>query len=89
VQFRAETFNTFTTPLFADPNTAYGSANFGAIKAQASFPRYLQLGLHIKYYCSLPTLPSRPIQCRGGTVPLSYATKGPGNAVEVHAPLAH
>ena len=31
VQFRAQTFNTFNTPLFAGPNTAFGSANFGAI----------------------------------------------------------
>jgi trimeric autotransporter adhesin len=49
VQFRASTFNTFNTPLFAGPNTAFGSANFGAITAQANFPRYLQLGLHITY----------------------------------------
>lgn len=49
VQFRAQTFNTFNTPLFAGPNTAFGSANFGAITAQANFPRYLQLGLHITY----------------------------------------
>jgi trimeric autotransporter adhesin len=48
-QFRAETFNTFNTPLFGGPNTAFGSANFGAITAQANFPRYLQLGLHITY----------------------------------------
>jgi hypothetical protein len=49
VQFRASTFNAFNTPLFAGPNTAFGSANFGAITAQANFPRYLQLGLHITY----------------------------------------
>jgi hypothetical protein len=49
IQFRAQTFNTFNTPLFAGPNTAFGSANFGAITAQANFPRYLQLGLHITY----------------------------------------
>jgi hypothetical protein len=49
VQFRAQTFNTFNTPLFAGPNTAFGSANFGAITSQANFPRYLQLGLHITY----------------------------------------
>jgi trimeric autotransporter adhesin len=49
VHFRAQTFNSFKTPLFAGPNTAFGSANFGAITAQANFPRYLQLGLHITY----------------------------------------
>ena len=49
VQFRAQTFNTFNTPHFAGPNTAFGSANFGQITAQANFPRYLQLGLHVTY----------------------------------------
>lgn len=49
VQFRAQTFNTFNTPQFAGPNTAYGSSNFGKITAQANFPRYLQLGLHITF----------------------------------------
>ena len=49
VQFRALTFNTFNTPQFAGPNTALGNANFGKITAQANFPRYLQLGLHIRY----------------------------------------
>jgi hypothetical protein len=48
-QFRAETFNTFDTPLFGGPNTAFGSSNFGTITSQANFPRYLQLGLHINY----------------------------------------
>ncbi len=49
VQFRAETFNTFNKPEFAGPNTAFGSASFGQITAQANFPRYLQLGLRISY----------------------------------------
>ena len=49
VQFRAETYNTFNTPLFNGPNTAFGSANFGTITSDANFPRYLQLGLHITY----------------------------------------
>jgi hypothetical protein len=48
-QFRLETFNTFNTPLFAGPNTAFGSANFGSITSQSNFPRYLQVGLHITY----------------------------------------
>ena len=49
VQFRAETFNTFNTSQFAGPNTAFGNANFGKITAQANFPRYLQLGLHVTF----------------------------------------
>jgi len=49
IQFRAETFNTFNTPLFNGPNTALGSSNFGQITTMANFPRYLQLGLHITY----------------------------------------
>ncbi len=49
IQFRAQTFNTFNTPLFGGPNTAFGSANFGAITNQANFPRYLQLGLRLAY----------------------------------------
>ncbi len=49
VQFRALLFNALNTPQFAGPNTAFGSSNFGKITAQANFPRYLQLGLHIRY----------------------------------------
>lgn len=49
VQFRAQTFNAFNTPLFAGPNTSFGSTSFGRITAQANFPRYVQLGLHITY----------------------------------------
>ena len=49
VQFRAQAFNAFNTPQFGGPNTAFGSSNFGKITAQANFPRYLQLGLHITY----------------------------------------
>ena len=48
-QFRAETFNTFNTPQFGGPNTSFGSSNFGAITAQANFPRYLQLGLRVSF----------------------------------------
>jgi hypothetical protein len=49
IQYRAQAFNAFNTPLFAGPNTAFGSANFGKITAQANFPRYLQMGLHVTF----------------------------------------
>ena len=49
IQFRAQAFNAFNTPLFNGPNTSFGSSNFGKITSQANFPRYLQLGLHITY----------------------------------------
>jgi len=49
VQFRAQAFNAFNTPLFNGPNTSFGSSNFGKITSQANFPRYIQLGLHITY----------------------------------------
>ncbi len=48
-QFRAETFNTFNTPEFNGPNTAFGSSNFGVITSQANFPRYLQMGLRVSF----------------------------------------
>ncbi len=48
-RFRAETFNTFNTPQFSGPNTAFGSASFGQITTQANFPRYLQLGLRVSF----------------------------------------
>jgi hypothetical protein len=44
-QFRAETLNTFNSPLFANPNTQFGAASFGKITYQANLPRQLQLGV--------------------------------------------
>jgi trimeric autotransporter adhesin len=44
-QFRAEALNAFNTPLFANPNTQYGSGTFGKITYQANLPRQLQLGV--------------------------------------------
>jgi hypothetical protein len=49
VQYRAQAFNAFNTPLFSGPNTAFGSSNFGKITSQANFPRYLQMGLHVTF----------------------------------------
>jgi hypothetical protein len=44
-QFRAETLNTFNSPLFANPNTQFGNASFGKITYQSNLPRQLQLGV--------------------------------------------
>ena len=49
LQFRAEALNAFNTPLFRNPNTAFGSGSFGAITSQANFPRLLQLGGRIAF----------------------------------------
>jgi hypothetical protein len=49
LQFRAEALNAFDTPLFRNPNTAFGSGSFGAITSQANFPRLLQLGGRIAF----------------------------------------
>jgi hypothetical protein len=49
IQYRAEAFNAFNTPLFGGPNTAFGNANFGKITNQANFPRYLQMGLRVGF----------------------------------------
>lgn len=44
-QFRCEALNLFNSPLFANPDTQFGTANFGKLTYQANFPRQLQLGL--------------------------------------------
>jgi trimeric autotransporter adhesin len=44
-EFRAEALNLFNTPLFANPNTNFGTAAFGKITYQANLPRQLQLGV--------------------------------------------
>jgi hypothetical protein len=48
-QFRAEALNAFNTPDFANPNTQFGSANFGKLVYQANLPRELQLGLRFTF----------------------------------------
>jgi trimeric autotransporter adhesin len=44
-QFRAEALNLFNSPLFANPNTQFGTAAFGKITYQANLPRQVQLGV--------------------------------------------
>jgi hypothetical protein len=46
-QFRAEALNAFNTPMFAAPNTSFGSGSFGKITSQVNFSRMMQLGLRL------------------------------------------
>jgi hypothetical protein len=48
-QFRAETLNTFNSPLFASPNTNFSSGTFGQINTQSNFARQLQLALRFSF----------------------------------------
>jgi hypothetical protein len=38
-----------TTPDFNNPNTQFGTANFGKLISQANLPRELQLGLRFSF----------------------------------------
>jgi hypothetical protein len=46
-QFRAEALNAFNTPMFAAPNTSFGTGSFGRITSQVNFSRMMQLGLRL------------------------------------------
>ncbi len=48
-QFRAEALNATNTPYFANPNTTFGSSQFGLITSQINNPRLLQLGTRITF----------------------------------------
>jgi hypothetical protein len=48
-QFRAEALNLFNSPIFANPNTQFGTAAFGKITYQSNLPRQLQLGVRFTY----------------------------------------
>ena len=47
-EFRLEATNVTNTPMFGDPASAFGAANFGAITGTKVGARNVQLGL--KYY---------------------------------------
>ena len=49
VELRGEALNGFNTPLFANPNTLFGSSNFGRLVYQTNTPREMQLGLRLKF----------------------------------------
>jgi hypothetical protein len=49
LQFRAEAFNLTNTPIFAPPNTTFGSPAFGTVSSQANQPRVLQFALKLLF----------------------------------------
>jgi Carboxypeptidase regulatory-like domain len=51
IDLRAEAFNLFNHPRFAQPDSAHGDAAFGAISSDANgyLPRYFQFGLRFEF----------------------------------------
>ena len=49
MQFRAEFFNIFNTPRFAEPNGAFGTSQFGTVTSQVNNPRDIQLALRLSF----------------------------------------
>jgi hypothetical protein len=51
IDLRAEAFNLFNHPRFAQPNSAFGDPAFGTITSDANgySPRYFQFGLRFEF----------------------------------------
>lgn len=49
IEFRAEFFNLFNNPHFANPNTTFGTGQFGRISSTILTPREIQLGLRFLF----------------------------------------
>lgn len=49
VEFRAEFFNAFNTPQFANPNTEFTAATFGRITSTRVSPRIVQFALKFNF----------------------------------------
>jgi hypothetical protein len=49
MEFRAEFFNLFNTPQFADPATNLSSSTFGQISSTSVNPRFVQLALKLSF----------------------------------------
>ena len=51
MQFRANAYNLANTAQFGNPNTSFGSANFGVIGiSQVNDPRIVELALKLNFY---------------------------------------
>jgi hypothetical protein len=49
VEFRAESFNLFNHPQFANPGTGFGRGTFGVVQATSVAPRIIQLALKLNF----------------------------------------
>jgi len=49
IEFRAEAYNAFNTPMFGAPSTSPTSTAFGAVTTQFSYPRTIQIALKILF----------------------------------------
>lgn len=49
LQFRADFFNVFNHPNFANPDSVITDSAFGRIAATTGFPRQMQFGLHLRW----------------------------------------
>jgi hypothetical protein len=49
LQFRSEFFNIFNTPAFSNPNSTFGTSNFGSITSTKSNNRQIQFGLKLLF----------------------------------------
>ena len=50
LEFRAESFNTFNTPIYAPPDTSATSPTFGLVTiSQENFPRNMQFALRLMF----------------------------------------
>ncbi len=49
LELRAEFFNAFNTPQFANPETNVSAANFGVISATSVNPRIVQLAVKVNF----------------------------------------
>ena len=50
LEFRAESFNTFNTPIYAPPDTSVTSPTFGVVTiSQENFPRNMQFALRLMF----------------------------------------